>query len=611
MPTVTVLKNDLYRLAGLELSLPLGALEEKLALVKGELGSRSRDGRELRDEAGSWIDSDENLELRVELADTNRPDLWCTEGIARQLRDHERGRGHAYDFFSRDVAGRHIEVDPRLETIRPFAGGFLAHGRAIDEDSLLAFIEVQETLTRNFGRQRQSVSIGIYDGEAIAFPIHYQAVGRDAVRFEPLAPAGESLEPWPEGVAMTPEEILNRHPTGQAYAWILEGYDLVPLLTDAHGTVLSFPPIINSARLGRVTLGMSTLFVEATGIELAQCLLALNILATNLADWGWRIAPVTTRYPYSTARGTAVTAPHEMSLSQRVPLETFDRLLGEHVEAVDVVVKLQAYGVTAEAEGNDVVATIPSYRQDYLHAVDVVEDYAISRGYAVMNPLMPEDFTVGKLHPMTEFEDLVRDLMIGFGFEEAICNILTSAENLRQRMAVGETAGESVAPFHGGRSVAIENVMNRNYSHLRDWVLPSLLEVESHSAGALYPHRIFEAGEVAVYDQTQNLGSRTESRLAGIIAEESATFDSAQSVIYALLGNLNISFKVVAWRHPSFIDGRVALLANREGMAMGFLGEFSPQVLTNWGARVPIAAFELSLAALRAAREGAEVPGSS
>ena len=49
MPTVTVLKNDLYRLAGLELSLPLGALEEKLALVKGELGSRSRDGRELRD----------------------------------------------------------------------------------------------------------------------------------------------------------------------------------------------------------------------------------------------------------------------------------------------------------------------------------------------------------------------------------------------------------------------------------------------------------------------------------------------------------------------------------------------------------------------------------
>ncbi|HEX6386030.1 MAG TPA: phenylalanine--tRNA ligase subunit beta, partial [Anaerolineae bacterium] len=602
MPTITVLKNDLYRLADLEPSLPLAALEEKLALVKGELGSRSRDGRELRAADGTWLDSDEDLELRIELADTNRPDLWCTEGIARQLRDHARGRGQAYDFFSRDMAERHIEVDPRLGTIRPFAGGFLAHGSTIDEDSLLAFIEVQETLTRNFGRRRQSVSIGLYNSADMSFPVHYQAVDRDGVCFEPLAPAGESPEPWPAGIVMTPEEILNRHPTGQEYAWVLEDYDLVPLLTDASGAVLSFPPIINSAHLGRVAPGMSSLFVEATGTDLDQCLLALNILATNLADRGWTITPVTTRYPYSTPRGLTVTSPHEMSLSQRVSLETFNCLLGEHVEAIDVATKLQAYGVTAEVEEDEIIATISSYRQDYLHAVDVVEDYAISRGYAAIAPIMPEDFTVGKLHPMTAFEDLVRDLMIGFGFEEAICNILTSDENLRQRMELGEAAGKGVPPFHGGCSVRIENVMNRNYSHLRDWVLPSLLEVESHSAGALYPHRIFEVGEVAVYDLTQNLGSRTESRLAAIIAEENASFDLAQSIIYALLGSLDISFKVVAWDHPSFIDGRVALLTSRQDVELGFLGELSPQVLTNWGARVPIAAFEISLEALRAAK---------
>jgi phenylalanyl-tRNA synthetase beta subunit len=38
-----------------------------------------------------------------------------------------------------------------------------------------------------------------------------------------------------------------------------------------------------------------------------------------------------------------------------------------------------------------------------------------------------------------------------------------------------------------------------------------------------------------------------------------------------------------------------------EAIRLGFLGELSPQVLTNWGARVPIAAFELSLDTLIAA----------
>ena len=594
MPTVTVLKNDLYRLAGLEPSFGLAALEARLALVKGELGSRTRDGRELRPAGGEWIDTDENLELRVELADTNRPDLWCTEGIARQLRDHRRGYGRSYDFFSGDVAAWHIEVDPRLETIRPFAGGFLAEGSVVDEAALLAFIEVQETLTRNFGRRRQSVSIGLYNGESLRFPVRYQAVRRDEVRFEPLAPAGESPEPWPAGVAINLEEILTRHPTGREYAWILEGHDLVPLLTDGGGAVLSFPPIINSADLGRVTAGMSTLFVEATGTDLDQCLLALNILATNLADRGWTITPVATRYSYDTPRGRTVPVPYKMPRRERVSLETFGRLLGENVAAADVVARLRAYGVTAEAEGDEVVATIASYRQDYLHAVDVVEDYAISRGYEAISPIMPEDFTVGRLHALTAFEDLVRDLMIGFGFEEAISNVLTSSENLRRRMEVSET-GAGVPPFHGGRSVRIENVMNRNYAHLRDWILPSLLEVESHSAGAQYPHRIFEVGEVAVYDPEQNLGSRTESRLAGIIAAENASFDSAQSVIYALLSSLDVPFQVVPWDHPSFIDGRVALITSGENNQPGFLGEISPQVLANWGARVPIAAFEVSL----------------
>jgi len=597
MPTITVQKADLYQLAELPSSVTLAALEERLTLVKGELSVRGRDGRKLSAAEANTLVDEQGLDLRIELNDTNRPDLWCVEGVARQLRDHVRGYGNQYPFFTNSSSERRIDVDPQLATLRPFIGGFLATGQAVTEETLLAFIDAQETLTRNFGRQRQSVSIGLYRGDTLHFPVRYAAVGRSALRFEPLAPAGAAGATWPAGVALTPAEILEQHPTGREYSWILASFDQVPMLTDAKGAVLSFPPIINSAELGRVQPGMQTLFVEATGTELDQVLLTLNILATNLADRGWRIAPVTTQYPYDTPRGRLVTAPHPLAITLKVPVTEFARLLGEQPTPAGVQEHLQAYGIQVTTDDQRITATAPSYRQDYLHEVDVIEDYAISRGYHSFAITTPADFTIGKLHPLTEFEDLVRDAMIGFGFEEAFCNILTSGEQLQQRMGIGE-GNHGAPPFHGGQVVRIANTMNRNYACLRDWIIPSLLEIAAHSLGAIYPHHIFEVGEVAVYDPTQNLGARTESRVAGVIASDEASFDSAQSVVYALLGTLHMAFQIRPWRHPSFIEGRVGLITDSNSTPLGFLGELSPQVLTAWGVRTPIAAFELGLNAL-------------
>ena len=324
---------------------------------------------------------------------------------------------------------------------------------------------------------------------------------------------------------------------------------------------------------------------------------------------------MTAEYPYDTPRGRLVTAPQVMNITQRAPLALFDRLLGEKCAAADIVQKLTAYGVQAALDGEAVVAAIPSYRQDYLHPVDVMEDFIVSRGYAAFTPILPEDFTIGRLHPLTTFEDLLRDLLIGFGFEEAVCNILTGPETLRQRMEVSEAAGAGVPPFHGGRLVRIANVMNVNFAVLRDWILPSLLEVESHSEGAIYPHRIFEVGEVAVFDPAENLGSRTESRAGLIVADETASFDTLQTVVHALLNTLKVPFRVVPWEHPSFIPGRVGLVVRDGGGAkyggakdggandpstwLGFLGEFSPQVLTRWGARMPAVGMELSVDRLK------------
>src|SRR5512133_175241 len=146
MPKITVEKSDLYRLAGLEENYPFDALETDLALVKGEL-------KRMRSASGEPGDA----QVRIELSDTNRPDLWCVEGIARQLRDHRAGCGRVYPFYTRQPAALRIVVDERLKDTRPHIGGFRATGGAIDERGLLAFIEGQETLDRKFGRKRKAV----------------------------------------------------------------------------------------------------------------------------------------------------------------------------------------------------------------------------------------------------------------------------------------------------------------------------------------------------------------------------------------------------------------------------------------------------------------------
>ena len=68
MPTIDIKKRDLDGLIGKKLSLE--TLEKQLMLAKAELKEYNA----------------ETDDLKVELSDSNRPDLWSAEGIARQIR---------------------------------------------------------------------------------------------------------------------------------------------------------------------------------------------------------------------------------------------------------------------------------------------------------------------------------------------------------------------------------------------------------------------------------------------------------------------------------------------------------------------------------------------
>lgn len=559
MPTISIFHNDLEQLLGREAEIT--QIEAWLPLVKGEL----------KDQTPA------TGELRIELQDSNRPDLWCVEGIARQIRIALDETPAGYSFLSsKGRSTRRLMVLPEIETVRPYVAACTAMGYEVTEEGLNQLIQTQEKLAEIFGRKRQTVSIGVYRLPSISFPITYGLVKSDETRFTPLGLTEK----------MTPREILTVHPKGLEYGSILSDVQRVPLLWDTEGQVLSFPPIINSREVGEVCVGDKDLLLEVTGTDLAMVLLTLNIFAVNLCDRGAQIDPIDISYSYATPFGKTVKTPFDMSKSQRVSLNAIEHALGTPLGSDAIQEALTRYGYHVKATRNTLSVTMPAYRNDLMHVMDVAEDVAISRGYESFTPIMPANFTVGALSSFEYMSDQIRDLMIGFGFQEMFSNILASRTELVDRMRLTGT--------EQGRVVEVDNAMTESYSCVRASILPFLLRVEAASPRSFYPHHLFEIGEVAIPDMGIDLGSRTVGTLAAIIAHPGSSFSDIHSYLDLLMYYLVQEYRLEPSTHRSFLDGRVGRILSGDH-AVGFIGELHPEVLEAWQINMPIAAFEFQI----------------
>ncbi|MDR0719210.1 MAG: phenylalanine--tRNA ligase subunit beta [Treponema sp.] len=588
MPKIDVNEKVFYTLAG-RLWDNKEELEEALTCAKAELDSDFQPA-----------DSDKSLLpedriLKIELNDTNRPDLWGTAGCARQLMTHGGGERRVYPFFSSPEktmpAKYKVKVEKSVQKVRPFLAGFVASGKAISDPMLRDMIQTQEKLAWNFGRKRRTISMGLYRISQIKWPVIYKGADPDSVSFVPLQ--------WE--TPLTLREILKQHPKGKEYGFIQEHEPLHPLLLDSSGGVLSYPPIINSADLGAVQVGDADLFVELTGTDQPSVTLAASIVACDLADNGFVIEPVEVAYEYETPFGKTCVTPYYFQEPVFCSLSRIEKFLGEKLSAGECLEALSRMGVKAEkalaaergggenCEG--VKAWPPEYRNDFLHAVDVMEDVMIGRGLGSFKPQRPGDFTVGRLSPITYFSRRVKEILVGLGYQEMIYNYLGSRKDLVEKMR-----GD------GNRIIRISNPMTENYEYVRDSILASLLESESVSSNAVYPHRIFEAGKVACLDEAENYGTSTRQYLGFLYSDKDVNFNILAAQIQTLFYYLSCQFEVEESGDPRFIPGRAASILYKDlggkTSRIGVFGEIHPELLANWGVTMPCAAAEIDIEAL-------------
>ena len=517
--------------------------------------------------------------FKIELNDTNRPDLWSAMGLARLLKNYEDPQVRQYDFFSSkcftaDNKGRELHVGKRAKEVREFSCGFVASGKTVDEDILLTLIQSQEKLCFNFGRKRRTIAMGIYRNNLIKYPIHYDGADPDKTHFVPLHMEED----------LTLREILEKHPKGQEYGYIIKDKPVYPYLYDDAGKALSMPPVINSAYVGAVEVGDDNLFVEMSGPILKDILLCASIMAVDMADLGFTIEPVKVVYPYETEFGKEITVPYYFQDSQSCTVQEIRHVLGEDIDIEDAREALLRMGVYSVAEGDTIHITCPEYRNDFLHPVDVVEDVMIGYGLENFEPTIPRDFTIGRLTPAEELGRKVKDIMVGMGFQEMIYNYLGSRREYVDNMHI-----------KGDKVIMIANPMSENFEAVRPSIIPSLMESESMSGHATYPHRIFEVGKVAYLEPSDNSGTVTRNNLGFMSADGSVTFNDANSFVNTLMYFLRVEYTLAAPEDdPRFIPGRCANIMVGE-KKVGIFGEVHPAVLESWGCGMPAIVAEIDL----------------
>ncbi|MEM2027965.1 MAG: phenylalanine--tRNA ligase subunit beta, partial [Candidatus Bathyarchaeia archaeon] len=279
-----------------------------------------------------------------------------------------------------------------------------------------------------------------------------------------------------------------------------------------------------------------------------------------------------------------VTTPDLKTEKMHINIDYVRKVIGVPLSLNEIIDLLERsrYGVS-EVEGAEIVVEIPCYRPDIMHPIDVVEDIATAYDLNRIKPRWPQISTVGGLSRETQLRNLVRELMIGLGYQEVLTFTLTNQTVLFEKMNIQRE-----------RVVEVANPKVSSMTCLRSWLLPSLMEFLSHNTHVEYPQRIFEVGYCAIHDEKQPNKTRDVEKLACVTIDSEAGFSEIKSVLEALLYNLGLEYSLEETSHGSFIDGRVGkIIVN--GEETGFIGEINPQVLQNWGLENPAAAFEINL----------------
>ena len=228
---------------------------------------------------------------------------------------------------------------------------------------------------------------------------------------------------------------------------------------------------------------------------------------------------------------------------------------------------------------------IPSYRTDIIQQADLAEDIAIAYGYENFHSIIPNVATIAQENKFEIFKNKISPLLTGLYLVE------TSTYNLTNKDFQCKKMNAQV------QLIELANSISSDYNVLRSWVIPSLMEILSNNKHHEYPQKIFTIGTIFKKNDKFETNIEENERLAVAIASEKTDYTEIRQILDYLFRSLDLKYEIAETEHNSFIEGRVGRVVVN-GKKIAYIGEISPQVITNLELEIPVTAFELNLTEL-------------
>lgn len=530
--------------------------------------------------------ADDEIIYKIEVP-ANRYDLLCLEGLAQALlvfNGKEKIPKYTVANISKaSMLKMHVKKETSL--IRPFLVCAVLRGITFDEASYNSFIDLQDKLHQNICRKRTLVAIGTHDLDTLQGPFTYEALPPPEINFVPLKQAKN----------FRADELMEFYKSDlklKKFLHIIENSSVYPVIYDRNRTILSLPPIINSAH-SAITLKTKNVFIECTATDLTKAKIVLNTMVTTFSTYCKRkfeVEPV----EVISFDGKSSVYPDLSEYNMEVPLSYITGSIGVPLEVDEVtslLKRMQLHAEKAESGEAKISVSVPPTRSDILHPCDVMEDVAIAYGY---NNIPKRTLSSLKPLPLNQLSDLIRYEIAMNGFTEVLTWILCSKkENFEM---LNRKDDKSTA-------VIIGNPRSSDFEVVRTSLMPGMLKTVGHNKDHPKPIKIYEVGDVVLLDEKKDVGASNRRLLGALYCGANSGFELIHSLVDRIMEVMGTPFVPVGDKsgyfielsnEPEFLSGRQAKIIYKGGR-IGIFGIVHPEVLNNFDIPDPCSFLELDI----------------
>lgn len=276
------------------------------------------------------------------------------------------------------------------------------------------------------------------------------------------------------------------------------------------------------------------------------------------------------------------------------------RLLGIDIAPKKITEMLSMLGMKVREQGKSWIVIPPSFRFDTTTEIDLIEEIGRIYGYTNIPPLLPQAEMCTQL-PLEENlpQSRILQLLLDRGYQEAV-----TYSFIDPKLAALLNPGQ--------QPISLMNPISAEMAVMRPSLWPGLLQTLLYNMNRQQSIcRIFEIGVKYLSQDNEYIEKKVVSGLLwgaahplqwGLTPREVDFFD-AKADIEALMGLTGKQGEFIFEsedRHPSLHPGQAAVIKNKRGEAIGWVGALNPNVQHQLGIEGAVFIFEIAYSSIMA-----------